>query len=123
MATVEEKQAMVAKLQAELQEVEDDKMVEGLIKDVEKGPWTYRNSVHNGKIMASTVNQKYGYFVIPQHVLAKLAKRLNLQYVGQEHFKDDESDYGGDNSCTYLVLGPPAKPECPTCSKCTTCNK
>jgi hypothetical protein len=114
MATVEEKQATIRKLQAELQAIEDDKMVDGLVKDVE----SKRN--HGGKIVARSVSPKYGYFVIPHHVLEKLARRLNLQYVSQTHYSDPDADYCGDGSCTYLVLGPPVKPEC---DKCPACGK
>lgn len=118
MATVEEKQATIAKLQAELQEVEYEKMVEGLVKDIEHGPFPYAGK-HYGKIIARSVKQKFGYFIIPDSVLEKVAQRLNLQYVKQEHFSVCPS-WGSDNSCTYLIPGPPAKPEC---DKCPTCGK
>ncbi len=115
MATIEEKQVMIEKLQAELQEAEDDKMVERLIQDVELC------KKHNEKpIRARSVKQKYGYFVIPYQVLTKLARRLKLQYVSQGHYSDPDADYTGDCSYTYLTLGPPAKSEC---DKCFACGK
>ncbi len=114
MATVEEKQAMVAKPQAELQEVEDDKMVEGLVKDVKRG----KN--HDGKIIARSVNKGHEISIINRAVLLKLATRLNLQYVDQRHYQDGPDDYCSGDYHTHLILGPPVKTNC---DKCPTCGK
>lgn len=107
MTSSEEKRAIIAKLSAELQEEADDVLVENLIQDIARGPrkmWDSKND-QDTRIVASSVNQKYGYAKISSAVLNKVANRLDLDAVYQFHVSDPDADYCGDGSYTWLKLG------------------
>lgn len=103
--TIEEKRALHAKLSAELAEIEEDKMVQGLLEDIARGPTKRRDGTN--RITARSVSQKYGYYTIPHTALRKVANILKVSYVTQGHYSDPDADYCGDCSYTWLEVGPP----------------
>lgn len=110
MMTSAEKKALIAKLQQELEEEENDRLVDALENDVKMHKLARKhgsldtNTSH--QIIARSVSKKYGYATIPASVLKKLAHRLGVANVTQHHYSDPDRDYCGDGSYTWLQLGP-----------------
>lgn len=90
---------------------DNSKMINGLVDAIKRQMYKLKSSnIDNDKrhqrIIASSVNQKYRYFIIPNDVLKEVAEIIGVAYITQKHYQDSDADYCGDASYTWLELGP-----------------